>query len=113
MKKHFPPLSRKYSFRIIMTLAAHFNPELHQMDVKTFFFNCDIKEEIYITLPEGLQVEGKVNICVSLKDQYIDLNKSFDNNILSLMILLLPMNLRKTPLIGVYILRLVGASLYF
>ena len=33
--KTFSPVSTKDSFRIIMTLVAHFDLELHQMDVKT------------------------------------------------------------------------------
>ena len=35
----FSPVSKKDSFRIIMALVAHFNLELHQMDVKTAFLN--------------------------------------------------------------------------
>jgi hypothetical protein len=35
----FSPVSCKNSFRIIMALVAHFNLELHQMDVKTAFLN--------------------------------------------------------------------------
>lgn len=33
----FSPVSTKDSFRIIMALVAHFNMELHQMDVKIAF----------------------------------------------------------------------------
>ena len=36
-KETFSPVSSKDSFRIIMTLVAHFILELHQMDVKTTF----------------------------------------------------------------------------
>ena len=35
----FFPISRKDSFRIIMALVAHYDLELHQMDVKTAFLN--------------------------------------------------------------------------
>ena len=35
----FSPVSSKDSFRVIMTLVAHFDMELHQMDVKTAFLN--------------------------------------------------------------------------
>jgi Reverse transcriptase (RNA-dependent DNA polymerase) len=44
----FSSVSTKDSFRIIMTLT-HFDLELHQMDVKTIFFNADIDEYIYIS----------------------------------------------------------------
>jgi hypothetical protein len=42
----FSPISKKDSFRIIMALEAHFDLELHQMDVKTAFQNDNFEEEI-------------------------------------------------------------------
>ena len=39
-------------FRTIMALVAHFDLELHQMDVKTAFLNGDIDETIYMVQPE-------------------------------------------------------------
>ena len=42
----FSLVSKKNSFRIIMALVAHFNLELHQMDVKTAFLNGDLEEEV-------------------------------------------------------------------
>ncbi|XP_047953586.1 secreted RxLR effector protein 161-like [Salvia hispanica] len=36
-----------------MALVAHFNLELHQMDVKTSFLNGDITETIYMVQPEN------------------------------------------------------------
>ena len=50
-KETFSPVSSKDSFRIIMALVAHFDLELHQMDVKTAFLNGDIEETIYMTQP--------------------------------------------------------------
>jgi Reverse transcriptase (RNA-dependent DNA polymerase) len=44
----FSHVSTKDSFTIIMALVAHFDLELHQMDVKTSFLNGDIDECIYI-----------------------------------------------------------------
>jgi hypothetical protein len=41
-------VSRKDSFRIIMALVAHFDLELHQMDVKTAFLNRDLEEKVYM-----------------------------------------------------------------
>ena len=39
----FSPVSRKDSLRIVMTLVAHYDLELHQMDVKTAFMNEDLQ----------------------------------------------------------------------
>jgi hypothetical protein len=42
-----------------MTLVAHYDLELHQMDVKTTFLNGDLKENVYMAQLEGFVVEGK------------------------------------------------------
>ena len=52
-KETFSPVSLKDSFRTIMALVAHFDLELHQMDVKTAFLNGDIDETIYMVQPEN------------------------------------------------------------
>jgi hypothetical protein len=44
----FSPVSCKDSFRIIMALVAHYDLELHQMDVKTAFLNGDLDETVYM-----------------------------------------------------------------
>ena len=49
--KTFSPVSSKDSFRIIMDLTAHFNLELHHMDIKTAFLNGDLCETIYRKQP--------------------------------------------------------------
>lgn len=49
----FSPVSKKDSLRIIMALVAHFDLELHQMDVKTAFLNGDLAEDVYMCQPEG------------------------------------------------------------
>ncbi|PKI51765.1 hypothetical protein CRG98_027813 [Punica granatum] len=48
----FSPVSKKDSPRIIMALVAHMDLELHQMDMKTTFFNGDLDEEVYMKQPE-------------------------------------------------------------
>ena len=49
-------LTIKDSFRTIMALVAHFDLELHQMDVKTAFLNGDIEEMIYMMQPENFML---------------------------------------------------------
>ena len=55
----FSPVSCKDSFRIIMALVAHFDLELHQMDVKMTFLNEDLEEKVYMAKPKGFIIEGK------------------------------------------------------
>ncbi|RZB42862.1 actin [Glycine soja] len=47
-KETFSPVSSKDSFRTIMALVAHYDLELHQMDVKTVFLNGNIDETTYM-----------------------------------------------------------------
>ena len=57
----------KDSFRIIIALVAHFDLELHQMDVKTAFLNGELSENVYMALPKGFIIEGKENLGCRLK----------------------------------------------
>ncbi|KAL6329845.1 hypothetical protein AAG906_037945 [Vitis piasezkii] len=63
--------STKDSFRIIMALVAHYDLELHQMDVKTAFLNGDIDETIYMVQPENFVSEDSKNmVCKLTKSIY-------------------------------------------
>jgi len=62
-KETFSLVSSKDSFRTIMTLVAHYDLELHQMDVKTAFLNGDIEEIIYMVQQENF-VSGDSNSMV-------------------------------------------------
>ncbi|RVW95173.1 Retrovirus-related Pol polyprotein from transposon TNT 1-94 [Vitis vinifera] len=65
------PVSTKDSFRIIMALVAHYDLELHQMDVKTAFLNGDIDETIYMVQPENFVSEDSKNmVCKLTKSIY-------------------------------------------
>ena len=52
----FSPVSCKDSFRIIMTLVAHYDLELHLMDVETAFLNGDLEENVYMAQPKGFVI---------------------------------------------------------
>jgi hypothetical protein len=55
----FSPVSTKDSFRIMMVLVAHFDLELHQMDVKTTFLNEELVENVFMAQPKGFVVSSK------------------------------------------------------
>ena len=55
----YAPISSKDSLRIVMALVAHFDLELHQMDVKTAFLNGELNEEMYMQQPQGFEIKGK------------------------------------------------------
>jgi hypothetical protein len=52
-----------------MALVAHFDLELHQMDVKTAFLNGDLHEDIYMLQPDGF-VEDESKVCKLQKSIY-------------------------------------------
>ena len=70
-KETFSPVSLKDSLRIILALVAHFDLELHQMDVKTAFLNGDIEETIYMVQPENyVSGDAKSMVCKLKKSIY-------------------------------------------
>ena len=63
-KETFSPASKKYYLRIIMALVAHFDFDLHRMDVKTEFLNGNLEEEVYMKQPERFSSsEGEHLVC--------------------------------------------------
>ncbi|WVZ07203.1 hypothetical protein V8G54_020549 [Vigna mungo] len=66
-KETFSPVSKKDSLRIVLALVAHYDLELHQMDVKTAFLNGDLEEEVYMDQPEGFTMTGRENLVCKLK----------------------------------------------
>ena len=64
---HQKKISTKDSFRIIMVIVAHYDLELHQMDVKTVFLNGDLFEDVYMVQPVGFQQMGNGNLVCKLK----------------------------------------------
>ncbi|GJY06174.1 putative zinc finger, CCHC-type containing protein [Tanacetum coccineum] len=66
-KETFSLVSIKDSLRIVMALVAHFDLELHQMDVKTKFLNGDLHEDVYMTEPQGFKSKGQEHLVCKLK----------------------------------------------
>lgn len=75
-KETFSPVSKKDSLRIVMALVAHYDLELHQMDVKTAFLNGDLEEEVYMDQPEGFLTTGKDNLVCKLKKSIYGLKQA-------------------------------------
>ncbi|RDX68109.1 Copia protein, partial [Mucuna pruriens] len=53
-----------------MTLVAHFDVELHQMDVKIVFLNGDIDETVYMVRPKTVPNDFKSMVCKLKKSIY-------------------------------------------
>ncbi|GJV89715.1 retrovirus-related pol polyprotein from transposon TNT 1-94 [Tanacetum coccineum] len=52
-EESFAPVARIEAIRIFITNAASKNMTIYQMDVKTTFLNGELKEEVYVSQPEG------------------------------------------------------------
>ncbi|GJW77157.1 zinc finger, CCHC-type containing protein [Tanacetum coccineum] len=59
----FAPVARMETIRLLLAIAANNKWEVHHLDVKSAFLHGDLKEEVYVTQPEGFikrQDNGKV-----------------------------------------------------
>jgi hypothetical protein len=72
----FSPVSKKDSFRIVMALVAHYNLELHQIDVKIVFLNGDLQENMYMAQLEGFAIKGKEDMRCRLKKSIYGLKQA-------------------------------------
>lgn len=75
-KETFSPVSTKDSLRLIMALVAHFDLELHQMDVKTAFLNGDVEETIYMVQPQGFDSNESENLVCKLRKSIYGLKQA-------------------------------------
>nr|GEX60532.1 retrovirus-related Pol polyprotein from transposon TNT 1-94 [Tanacetum cinerariifolium] len=55
-EESFAPVARIEAIRIFIAYAASKNMTVYQMDVKTDFLNGELKEEVYVSQPEGFVV---------------------------------------------------------
>lgn len=51
--KTFAFFTKFSTIQILLALVAHFDSELHQMDVANAFLNGDLDEDIYVEQPGG------------------------------------------------------------
>ena len=58
-EENFSPIAKWNTIRMVINLAAHNGWKLHQMDVKSAFLNGDLKEDIFMTQPQGFEKKDK------------------------------------------------------
>ncbi|GJR95439.1 retrotransposon protein, putative, ty1-copia subclass [Tanacetum coccineum] len=84
----FSPVSDIRAIRILIAIAAYYDYEIWQMDVKTVFLNGHLSEEVYMEQPKGFVNPKYPNRVCKLKRSIYGLkqaskqwNKRFDNEI--------------------------------
>ncbi|GJW17413.1 retrovirus-related pol polyprotein from transposon TNT 1-94 [Tanacetum coccineum] len=66
-EESFTPVARLEAIRIFLAFAAHMNMVVYQMDVKTAFLNGNLREEVYVSQPDGFVDPDKPNYVYKLK----------------------------------------------
>ena len=68
----FAPVAKINTVRILLSLAVNLDWLLHQFDVKNAFLHGHLREEVYMALPPGcnLQMEGSKQVCRLQKSLY-------------------------------------------
>nr|GEU96736.1 retrovirus-related Pol polyprotein from transposon TNT 1-94 [Tanacetum cinerariifolium] len=66
-EESFAPVSRLEAIRIFLAYAAHKNMVVYQMGVKTVFLNGNLREEVYVSQPDGFVDQDKPNHVYKLK----------------------------------------------
>ncbi|GJS87911.1 retrovirus-related pol polyprotein from transposon TNT 1-94 [Tanacetum coccineum] len=75
-EESFAPVARIEAIRIFVANAAHKNMMIYQMDVKTAFLNGELKEEVYVSQPEGFVDQDNPSHVYKLKKALYGLNKA-------------------------------------
>ena len=68
----FSPIVMLKSVLIMLEIAAFYDYEIWQMDVKTAFLNGFLEEELYMMQPEGLSIQNVLTKCASSSDPFMD-----------------------------------------
>ncbi|GJW76461.1 putative ribonuclease H-like domain-containing protein [Tanacetum coccineum] len=66
-EESFAPVVRLEAIRIFLAFAAHMNMVVYQMDVKTAFLNGNLREEVYVSYPNGFMDKDNPNHVYKLK----------------------------------------------
>ena len=64
----FAPVAKLKTIRMLIALATKYHWKLHQLDVKSSFLNGELKEEVYLTQPEGFVKSGHEHLVCKLKN---------------------------------------------
>nr|GEW64979.1 hypothetical protein [Tanacetum cinerariifolium] len=66
-EESFAPVAKLEAIRIFLAYATHKNMVVYQMDIKTAFLNGNLREEVYVSQPNGFVDQDNPNHMYKLK----------------------------------------------
>ncbi|GJW69097.1 retrovirus-related pol polyprotein from transposon TNT 1-94 [Tanacetum coccineum] len=75
-KESFAPVSRIEDIRSFIAYVTHKNMSIYQMDIKTAFLNGKLKEEVYVSQPEGFVDQDNPSHVYKLKNALYGLKQA-------------------------------------
>lgn len=72
----FFPVSKRDSLKIVLALVAHYDFDLHQIDVKAIFLNGDLEKKVYIDLLKSFVTPEKENSVCKLNNSIYRLKQT-------------------------------------
>ena len=66
----YAPTMAHSSLRLLLSIALHFDLLVWNVDVRRAFLNADLKEEVFIKIPEGVNIDPKLTVIKLLKALY-------------------------------------------
>ncbi|GJS35013.1 retrovirus-related pol polyprotein from transposon TNT 1-94 [Tanacetum coccineum] len=75
-EESFTPVDRLDAIRIFLAYVAHMNIIVYQMDVKTAFLNGILREEVYVSQPDGFMDQDNLNHVYKLKKALYELKQA-------------------------------------
>lgn len=59
----FAPVAKLMTSRTLLSIAAARDWDIYQLDVNNAFLYRDLKEDIYMRIPQGFATAGKTRVC--------------------------------------------------
>ncbi|GJY27905.1 retrovirus-related pol polyprotein from transposon TNT 1-94, partial [Tanacetum coccineum] len=75
-EESFAPVARLEAIRIFLAFAAHMNIVVYQMDIKIAFLNSNLREEVYVSQPNGFVDPDNPNHVYKLKKSLYGLKQA-------------------------------------
>jgi hypothetical protein len=72
----FAPVERLEAIIMVLAYACHKKFKVYQMNVKSYFLNGDLEEEVYMEKPEGFSLTDNPNYVSKLKKELYGLKQA-------------------------------------